>query len=103
MPRAAAFLVAALNAWGSSSSVLETLYRFANLAGVGILSMYFGVLSVAVGLMTSNRGVPLSPHLDAWYTPSSLLSVAIVLVLALWCFHYALGERRVLKGNFLDG
>jgi hypothetical protein len=46
---------------------------------------------------------PLTSDLSAWYADKGLIVVALVLVLAIWSFRNALGGRRVLKGDVLEG
>lgn len=65
----------------------------------GVLPMVTA-LFVDVGLM---RGSPLTTDLTAWYARSMLIAVTIVLALTFWCFKYALGGRKVFKGDFLEG
>ncbi len=68
------------------------MLRFGILPGV---LMYFFYVWVGVSPMTSD--------LSAWYASRGLFILGLTLALAVWSFRHALGGRKVLKGEFLDG
>ena len=63
----------------------------------------FGILPCI--LMTAIAGPtfnwPLTSDLSAWYAPTGLIVVALVLALAVWSFRNALGGRKVFHGDLL--
>ena len=68
------------------------------------VSIRFGMLALTVSFISSRiLSYPVTSNFSAWYAPAGLLEVAGVLAVAALCFHNALGGRKVLKGDFLEG
>jgi len=74
------------------SGQLWVMLRFGILHGTLIL-----LISTLVGTL------PLTSDVSAWYAGRGLIAVGLTLALAIWSFRHALGGRKVLEGDFLDG
>jgi hypothetical protein len=55
---------------------------------------------LAVGAALSSA--PLTTDLSAWYAPSTITAIVVVVVIALWSFRTALGGRPLLRADLLD-
>jgi len=84
--------VEAINTAVKSSLLLWVMLRFGILPGTLIV-----LISVLVGTL------PLTSDFSAWYASRGLIMVGLTLALAIWSFRHALGGRKVLKDDFLDG
>lgn len=69
-----------------------------------ILLTRFGLLPLAVMWFVgaSLRTTPMTTSLSDWFAPSMLTVVVVLLAITIWCFHHALGGRRLLKADLLD-
>jgi serine/threonine protein kinase len=86
-------LPAAVHAVVLSSSGFWVMFRF------GILPFTVVILVEVILFL----GPPLTSDLSAWYASKGLIVVALTLALAAWSFRNALGGRKVLQGDFLEG
>jgi serine/threonine-protein kinase len=81
----------------------QVLIPAAGLAAAVVLTR-FGLLSLAVMLFVgaSVQATPMTTDLTDWYASSMLTVLGILAMMTLWCFHHALGGRRLLKADLLD-
>jgi serine/threonine-protein kinase len=65
----------------------------------------FGVLPIVFAFFVSEllRTTPLTTDISAWYANSTITVLVVILVVASWSFHMALGGRQVWKTDFLEG
>jgi hypothetical protein len=77
-------------------------------SGVGgilivVLLLRFGLLALVAEIFVENiLGVPFTTDLSAWYSGASLSMLFMVLVLAGYTFHMALGGQKVFAGKLLE-
>ena len=45
--------------------------------------------------------LPITIDLSAWYSGASLVAIGTILVLAVWSFRHALGDRKLLNTDLL--
>ncbi|MGA8577997.1 MAG: hypothetical protein WB579_04915, partial [Bryobacteraceae bacterium] len=64
----------------------------------------FGILPFTLMILLRDVGsaAPLTSDLSAWYASKGLIVVALILALAMWSFHDALGGRKVIQADFLE-
>jgi hypothetical protein len=68
------------------------------------VSIRFGMLALSIAIIANPiDGYPLTSHFSAWFAPQGWMEVGFVLAIAIWNFRNALGGRKVLKGEFLEG
>jgi hypothetical protein len=69
-----------------------------------VLALRFGLLAMAVVPFAASVGsLALTPDFTAWYAPAAWLGAGFFLAAALWAFRNALGGRKLLHSDFLEG
>jgi serine/threonine-protein kinase len=65
----------------------------------------FGLLPMVIAVFVARvlGQAPMTTDFSAWYGSSMWTAVGIVVALTLWSFHVALGGRKVLPGELMDG
>ncbi len=72
--------------------------------GLLVVLKRFGLVPMVVGFISQSAliGWPLTTHLTTWLAGSTLLALALVLVLAIYGFHMSLAGRPIFSGAALD-
>jgi serine/threonine-protein kinase len=67
------------------------------------VGLRFGVLPLVAAEFFSAPSLFFSADLSSWLGKVVLMQVGLTIVAAVWSFRYALGGRKVLKGDILEG
>jgi serine/threonine-protein kinase len=98
---AAAFglLMASSNFFNPSHAVLIGFVNFMVVFGFAFLVLRWGLLSLAVCILTSNLAgsAPLTGNATAWYFPYGFFMIAAVLAMAVWAFKTSVRQQPLWR------
>jgi len=85
---------------GSEEPLKEAVFWFVIAGSVVFLLLRFGLLAYAMGVFTVQilTEFPITRHVSAWYAPSGVLSIVVIVALAIYGFRTTLEGRPALAG-----
>jgi hypothetical protein len=103
---AAGFVIlwTSLKALSSSHPAIEIPAQVVIYSVAAFACVRFGLVTLAAAVFTADMllNVPISFDFSRWYASTALLVPLVVLALAAWSFHIALGGRKLWKEELLD-
>ena len=93
-------LFAFIGSAGSEELLKEAVFWFVIAGSVVFLLLRFGLLAYAMGVFTVQilTEFPISRHISAWYAPSGVLAIVVIVALAIYGFRATLEGRPALAG-----
>jgi len=90
-----AALFAALDFVGSDQPMVDGPTSFVLMLMIATVVVRFGLLSLAVSVFVTNTlvSVPLSSDAGAWYLPTAVLLLGVILAAATWALYTSTGGR----------